>query len=596
MLIISLLVALYTFVFHPKEAKKHGKQQPVAAMQVKQLTADESRRYQYFWLEALRQDGMENYTAAFELYRHCLEINPDASECHFKLAFFDAALGNDSLAQKHYERAFELDPENEEFAMSLGSFYLSKNMVDKGAETFERLVKLAPDRSEYLDMLVRIYQHLKDYPKMLSTLNKLEMVDGQSEDITLTKMQVYSYMGDEQGAYKELMSLVKSHPNDLNYKVMTGNWLLGNGKKAEALKTYLEVLDEEPDNAQAQMALMDYYRADGNMDEADRLLFAMLENPRTETSTRITLMRQVVSDTENGDRDSTRVLGIFNRILSLPQKTSEIAEMKAIYMSLKQMPSDSIKATLRQVIEINPENRQARLQLIDLMWRDSVDAKVIKECEKAIDYIPGEPSLYYFLGLAKYVNEDNQGALEAMQKGATFISDDTPADQSARLYSIMGDILHGMNKEKEAFEAYDRCLEYNPEEISCLNNYAYYLSVKGKDLKRAEQMSYKTIKAEPENGTYLDTYAWILYMQERYEEAKIYIDQVMIVDSASLSSTILDHAGDIYLKIGKKQEALDFWQKALNFNPDDAADIRKKIRNATNPVSVKSNKTNKTKK
>lgn len=578
MLILPLLITLYYSVFAPHKAAKHKKKvQTELVIKTKQLSADESRRYQYFWLEALRQDGMENYTEAFELYRHCLEINPDAAECHFKLAFFDSAMGRDSLAQKHYERALELDPKNEEFAMSLGSFYLSKNMVDKGAEAFERLIELAPDRIEYLDMLVRIYQHLKDYPKMLSALNRMETIDGQSEDLTLSKMQVYSYMGDEKGAYKELMSLVKSHPNDLNYKVMMGNWLLGNSKKPEALKTYLEVIKEEPDNAQAQMALMDYYRADGNMEEADKLLFAMLENPRTESSTRIALMRQVITDNEKSNSDSTRVLGIFNRILSMPQKTSEIAEMKAIYMSLKQMPSDSIKATLRQVIDINPENIEARLQLIDLMWRDSIDANVIKECEKAIDYVPEAPSLYYFLGLAKYINNDNEGALAALQKGSTFIDDQTPADQASRMYSIMGDLLHGMDKAEEAYAAYDRCLEYNPEEISCLNNYAYYLSEEGKELKKAEQMSYKTIKAEPENGTYLDTYAWILYKQERYEEAKIYIDQVMIVDSASLSATIYDHAGDIYVKTGKKQEALDFWQKALDCNPEDAAEIRKKI-------------------
>lgn len=597
MLVLTLLISLYYTVFAPSKTAKHKKKaQPEVVIKTKQLTADEARRYQYFWLEAVRQDGMEHYAEAYELYRHCLDINPDASECHFKLAHFDAAMGRDSLAQLHYERALELDNDNEEFAVSLGSYYLSANKIDKGAEVFERLAQMAPDKTEYLDMLSRIYNHQKNYPKMLSTLNRMEMVDGQSEDLTLTKMQVYSFMGDEKGAYKELMSLVKSHPNDLNYKVMMGNWLLGNGKKPEALKTYLDVIKEEPDNAQAQMALMDYYRVEGNTGEADKLLFAMLENPRTESSTRITLMRQVVSDTENGDRDSTRVLGIFNRILSLPQKTSEIAEMKAIYMTMKRMPADSIKTALRDVLEINPENIQARLQLIDFMWRDSIDQKVIKECEKAIDYVPEEPSLYYFLGLAKYVNEDTEGAVAALQKGVTYVNDDTPVGEVARMYSIMGDALHGLGREEEAYAAYEKCLENDPEELSCLNNYAYYLSVQGKDLKKAEQMSYKTIKAEPENGTYLDTYAWILYMQERYEEAKIYIDQVMKVDSANPSSTLFDHAGDIYIKTGQKQEAIDFWKKALEFNPEDAAEIRRKIENAASPVNENKNKTNKTKK
>lgn len=588
MLIIPLLISLYYSVFAPHKVVKHKKKvQTEAVIQTKQLTEDESRRYQYFWLEAVRQEDMENYTAAYDLYRHCLDINPDASESHFEIARFEVALGNDSLAQMHYERALELDPDNDEFAERLGQYYLSKEMIEKGTEVYERLAKMAPDRSEYLDVLARIYQHQRDYSKMLTTLNRMEMVDGQSEDLTLTKMQVYSYMGDEKGAYNELMSLVKSHPNDLNYKVMMGNWLLGNGKKPEALKTFQDVLKEEPDNAQGQMALMDYYRAEGNTEEADKLLFLMLENPRTEASTRITLMRQVISDNEKGAGDSTRVMDIFNRILSLPQRTSEMAEMKVAYMELKQMPTDSIKAVLHQVLDINPENIQSRLRLIDIMWRDTIDENVIRECEKAIDYNPEEPALYYYLGLAKYLNDDDKGSLSAIKKGVAHISEDTPEGISSRMYMIMGDILHGMGKADEAYAAYDSCLVYNPDEISCLNNYAYYLSVENKDLKRAEQMSYKTIKAEPENGTYLDTYAWILYMQERYEEAKIYIDQVMKVDSASMSATLYDHAGDIYLKTGKTKEALDFWKKALPLKPDNEAEIRKKIDNLTNPNKTK---------
>lgn len=577
---VLLIISLLAFAI-PAHAQKHGKHnQTTQAAKTIVLSDDDERRFQYFWLEAVRYDDMENYSAAYDLYRHCLEINPDASEVHFALARFEAAFGNDSIALQHYERACELDEKNDEFAEKLGQYYLSNNMIEEGAEVFERLATAYPDRTDYLDMLARIYQHQKDYAKMLATLNKMEIAEGQSEELTLSKMQVYSYMGDTKGAYKELSSLVKSHPNDLNYKVMMGNWLLGNGKKQEALKAYQNVLKEEPDHAQAQMSLMDYYRMNGNTEEADKLLYAMLENPRTESQTRISLMRQVVSDNEKTDGDSTRILGIFNRVLSLPQKTSEMAEMKAAYMQMKNMPTDSVKNALRQVLEISPENTQARLQLLDIMWRDTIDENVIRECEKAIDYSPDEPALYYYLGLSKYLNEDNEGALNALQRGVRNISSDTPNNISSSMYMIMGDILHALNKAEEAYAAYDSCLTYNPDEISCLNNYAYYLSVENRNLKKAEQMSYKTIKAEPQNGTYLDTYAWILFMQERYEEAKIYIDQVMKVDSASVSAVIYGHAGDIYAKTGDVKGAVEMWEKSLDAGADDADDIRKKINEA----------------
>lgn len=574
LLLISLIICALLPTYGKKKEKKR---QAVIPKQEQRLNDNDLRRYQYFYLEAIRQEGLGNYPEAFELYRHCLEIDSLASESHFAISGFYSSINKDSLALYHLKKAYSLDPKNDEFAERLGQYYLSQNMIEEGTRVYERLADMCHDRSDFLDVLTRIYQYKKDYPKMLETLNRLEEAEGQSENLTLSKMQVYSSMGDEKGAYEELSRLVKRHPNDLNYKVMMGNWLLANSRKDEALKAYKAVLKEEPGNPQAQMSLMDYYRTTGNSEEADTLLYRILENPETEAQTRISLMRQVVADNEQSGGDSTRILNIFSRILSLPQQTSDMAEMHVAYMNYKHMPTDSILSGLNRVLAINPENIGARLQRLDIMWRDTIDENVIAECEKAIDYTPEETALYYYLGLAKYLNKDEAGALKALRKGATTIKEETPKEISSRIYMITGDILHSMNKSEEAYAAYDSCLNINPNEISCLNNYAYYLSEENRDLKRAEQMSYKTIKAEPENTTYLDTYAWILYMQKRYEEARIYIDQALKNDSTETSSVIWEHAGDIYIRLGLKSDASNYWQKAIDSGADNATEIRKKI-------------------
>ena len=574
LLLISLIICALLPTYGKKKEKKR---QAVIPKQEQRLNDNDLRRYQYFYLEAIRQEGLGNFTEAFELYRHCLEIDSLASEAHFAISGFYSQINKDTLALYHLKKANSLEPENDEFAERLGQYYLSQNKIEEGTRVYERLADIHRDRSEFLDILTRIYQFKKDYPKMLETLNRLEEAEGESENLTLSKMQVYSSMGDEKGAYEELLRLVKRHPNDLNYKVMMGNWLLANSRKDEALKAYKAVLKEEPGNPQAQMSLMDYYRATGNSAEADTLLYQILENPETEAQTRISLMRQVVADNEQGGGDSTRILNIFSRILSLPQQTSDMAEMHVAYMNFKHMPNDSILSGLNRVLAINPENIAARLQRLDIMWRDTIDEKVIAECEKAIDYTPEEPVLYYYLGLAKYLNKDDAGALEALRKGAANIKEDTPMEISSRIYMISGDILHSMNLPEEAYAAYDSCLNINPNEISCLNNYAYYLSEENRDLKRAEQMSYKTIKAEPENVSYLDTYAWILYMQKRYEEARIYIDQALKSDSTQTSSVIFEHAGDIYIRLGLKSDASNYWQKAIDSGSDNATEIKKKI-------------------
>jgi Tfp pilus assembly protein PilF len=138
----------------------------------------------------------------------------------------------------------------------------------------------------------------------------------------------------------------------------------------------------------------------------------------------------------------------------------------------------------------------------------------------------------------------------------------------------MGDIMHQKGMDREAFAAYDSCLVWKDDNIGCLNNYAYYLSEKGVRLDEAERMSYRTIKAEPKNATYLDTYAWILFMQKRYNEAKTYIDQTLEYDNDS-SAVLLEHAGDIYYHTGDVEEAVNYWRNAYDCTADD--DARKQL-------------------
>ena len=117
----------------------------------------------------------------------------------------------------------------------------------------------------------------------------------------------------------------------------------------------------------------------------------------------------------------------------------------------------------------------------------------------------------------------------------------------------MGDILHQKGLAEAAFAAYDSCLVWKGDNISCLNNYAYYLSERGERLTQAEEMSYKTIKAEPKNATYLDTYAWILFMEGRYSEAKIYIDQALQnLEESENNDVIKEHAEKIKSKLIKE--------------------------------------------
>lgn len=546
----------------------------------RKLTDEEKTRYGYLYMEAVKQQSLDNDMLAMELYKRCLEINPDAAEANYAMGLYYAYSRQNDKALLHFKRAAELEPQNTEFAQSLARIYIYYNKFDEACHVLETLSEQHPNNSEYLSQLASIYEANKDYTSLLKVLGKIEVNEGQSEQLTLAKMQACTLNNDNDGAFRELKSLVDAHPHDMNLQVMMGNWLLNNDQKAKALETYQHVLQVEPDNAQGQMALIDYYRVEGMKEDADKLLYEMLINPKTDASTRISLIRDWVGDTEEAGGDSVRVMQLFDKVLALPQTTSEMAEMKVAYMQLKNAPKDSIKAGYEKVLEITPENVSARLNLIDIMWKDTVDLNVINECKKAVEYVPDEPVLYYYLGLAQYINKFYDEATATFRQGANNITSDTPKDVAADLYTILGDSYYKKGMKEESFVAYDSCLVYNPDNVVCLNNFAYFLSVENRELKKAEKMSYRAITAEPTNSTYLDTYAWILFQQDRYDDARKYIDMAIEneKDSANIDGDILYHAGDIYLKLGLRQQAIDFWERALQAELDDADILRKRLK------------------
>ncbi|MCD8210521.1 MAG: hypothetical protein LUC37_03125 [Prevotella sp.] len=578
-ILIVLLVAIFS-LGHGMNALASKKSSKAKAKNLSfpSISHNDSLRYKIFYLEAIKQQISGNYDGAYNLLRHCLKINPHAAEAYFVLSFYDGILGGDSLAMQDIKNASEINPENNAFLERLATGYVRTDNFDGAIKVYEKLSKNSPERSDILDILIQLYAQRKDYDNMLATIIRMEALEGSNEETALAKMQVYSMQGKKEEELNALKLLAEQHPYDMNYRVMIGNWLLQNGSPEDAFKEYSYALEQEPDNTTAQMSLIDYYKEIGQKQKADSIQEDLLINPNTPIESKMLLMRIVVAENEkNFSSDSTRVLTLFKKIIAEPQKTPDMVELYAAYMSLKNMPQDSISQALEKVLEIAPDNVSARLQLIQAKWAEQDFDEVISLSRQAIDYNPDEIAFYYFLGLAYMQKDDDKNALETMQRGISMADEDSNPSLVSDLYGIMGDLLHSMGQDKEAYQAYDSCLQWKDDNIGCLNNYAYYLSVEDKDLTKAEQMSYRTIQAEPSNSTYLDTFAWILFKQGRYTEALQYIDMAISNDSTE-SAVIIEHAGDIHAINGDIETAVDFWQKALEKGAEDEALIKRKIK------------------
>ncbi len=560
-----------------KAVQPTGATEEAAFVSLPAISHNDSLRFKIYYFEAIKQQTSGNFDAAYDLLQHCLTINPNAAEAYFMLSFYDGILKNDSAALADVKKASELNPANNAYLERLGAGYFSINNLAEATKAYEKLAKNSPERSDVLDILAQLYGRQKDYDKMLDVLERMETLEGANEDLTLAKMRVYSLQGKKQEEFNELKSMAAKYPNDMNYRVMMGNWLLQNGKADEAYRQYAEVLQAEPENSNARMSMIDYYRTTKQPLRADSLQEALLVSTKTPTDSKIVLIRQAVAESEQQGGDSSKVLNLFRKILAQPQETSDMAELYAAYMTLKKMPQDSISKVLETVLAISPDNAGARLQLIQAEWGEQDFDRVAELSRQAIDYNPDELAFYYFLGLAYVQKDDDDSALDALRRGVSQITKQSNKDLVSDFYAIMGDILHDKGLAEEAYAAYDSCLQWKDDNLGCLNNYAYYLSEENRELAKAEQMSYRTVQAEPDNATFLDTYAWILFKRKKYAEAMQYINMAVDNDTTK-SAVIIEHAGDIHAVNGDTDGAVKFWQQALEAGAENDKAIRRKIK------------------
>ena len=567
---IGLWLLLLCCLSLPSQARR-DKIKRVAPQAVKadSLSYEASRRYNYFFLEAVRQQNAGHYDAAFDLINYCLQLNPNAAEAYFMRSGYYSELNLDSLDFADLVKAVTLQPSNDTYQERLAEGYLNTGKYDKAIETYENLYSNNRSRSDVLGDLVQLYKQQKDYDGMLRTIRRIEQVEGESDQTAMMKMNVYELKGDEKNAYKTLKMLADTHPIDQNYTLMLGNWLMQHKGQKEAYKLYTEALNADPSNVYAQSAMYDYYRAMSQDSLANGMMNRILLGKNTPQKSRIQFLRQAIMDSEERKDDSTEVVKLIDRVQQVVPTDTLVAQMRVAYYSMKKFPKPDVNKALSELLELQPDNAGTRMQLIQNEWDSGNWKKIDSLSTPGMLYNPDEMAFYYFSGLSRWYEKDNRGALDALQRGTRAITDKSNRETVGVIYSILGEIYHNMGNKAQSFAAYDSCLQWKPDDVVTLNNYAYYLGEEGVSLKKAEEMSAKAVKAEPKNATYLDTYAWVLYKQKRYAEAKIYIDMALKFTADSTNdATLREHAGDIYVGLKNYTSAVEFYKQALQQGGD----------------------------
>lgn len=541
-------------------------------------------RLDYFMAEAAKSRMQGQWSKAMELYSHCLQIDSCSAEALYQLGRISFYLRQDSAGLEYLHKAVDLDPDNTYYIEPLAAILLRQGCEDDALPLLEHISKLQSNRSDVLSHLASIYSKTGRLEDAISTLDRLEMLEGKMSQLSNEKFSLYMEMGDSVKAFAELQSLCDEYPADLSYKIDMAYCYQQLGDFEKALQMYDEVRAIDPANVPLQMAMLDYYLSQGMDSLYDATRDSILYAPETETAKRVVLIQQMVQRMSPDSADTEQIIKRFERVLQLDSTNVELLTMYAAFLDYRQKPQEMIQSVMSRVLLVEPDNEMATQWLLQY-YASRKDYFSLEEiCRRGVNYHPKDLVYPYFLGMIMLERNNNAEALEVLDRGIRLRSEDTRLALVSDAFTVKGDVFYKMGKHADAFLQYDSALVYNKDNVLCLNNYAYYLSLRNEYLDKAEEMSYRTIKAEPDNRTYLDTYAWILFMQAKYEQAQEYMDKVVPRDSSEqflmtdlyTSTAILEHAGDIAWMNGDAERATYLWQLAVRRGDDEVTPILRK--------------------
>lgn len=537
---------------------------PVQAS-LNQLSPEQQRKFDYFYYEAANLKNAGKYDAAYDLFSYCLSLDTASSPVLYELAMFQLQRNRPEKAVEMLKSAVAHSDDNFTYRMTLAGLYRNLGMYGEASDSYEELVKRYPDKSELNYYLADALTQEGEIGAAIDAYNVLESTMGMNETLSLQKFKLYQTLKQPDKAFEEIEKLANKYPMNARYRLLMGDLHLENEETEKALACYQKAHEIDPDDPRYIVSMANYYDQTGDKEAAEQEIRDALVNEKLDVETKVGILSRYVQRLQQTQQGIENANSLFQTLLD---QHPEDTELKLMYGSLlmAQQKEEEAKFQFQLVTEMEPSNEGAWQQLLNISLKGEDIPEVIRICTRCKELFPEAPEYYFYLGIGYYMQEKYQESLDTYYAGLKIIPEGNGVVKS-NFYGQIGDLYYQMEKMDEAYKAYDEALKYNENNAPVLNNYSYFLILDKKDLKKAERMAAQCIKLEPDNATYLDTYAWVFFVQGNYTLAKIYIENALSKDKTN-SAELVDHYGDILYMSGEKDKALEQWKKAKEMGKD----------------------------
>lgn len=540
------------------------------------------------YLEALMQKLRGNIDAYAELLERSYSLNPDdkyvASE-YGNVLIRTGIQNGDSL---RVAKGVDLIRDYAESPEGLDDYYTQVTAAqmslligddDYALDVMKRIYEGNPDRPEaglaYSDKLSE-RQDSSSLKKALAVLDTIETREGPSILLVGRRLNIYMINSDTTAILNEIKRRMEHSPNQPDMMIMGGDIYSHFNMPDSALKYYNKAISLDPNNGLAYYSLANHYMNQGDSVGYGREMMKAVELPDLDLDIKTELIRDYVTRFYKDPTKRPELDAMFSRMLELNPHESSVHGFYGEYLAATGRYPEAAEQIEYQ-LDLDPGvSAQQWSMLTSLYFSSDEYEKAAESAKRGMKYFPDSEDLPLQLGAAYTAAGEPLKSIDLIKPLADSTTD---MPRKSDLLTAIGDAWYAAEMPDSAFTYYEKAIEINPGNTLAMNNSAYFLACQNKDLDRALLLILKVIESKPDDPTSLDTYAWVLFKRGEYEQAGDIIDKTLSLEEEP-SAELLEHAGDIYFMNRKHKEAVEYWKKALELDPDNEL-LKKKVTHKT---------------
>ncbi len=514
--------------------------------------------FQYSFFEGNRQKMLGNFKEASANYNNCLKINPKSAAANYEMATLYAMTQNFEPALNYAQNAYSLDPSNKWYQTLCIGLFQSLGQNQKAAEWLQDFLEKNPDEYDAYLELANSFLQINKPDEALKALDNFENRFGFSEELMVEKNRIHIQMGNYVAARLEVQKILKLEPENMQYQILLADLYFEDRQPDKAFEIYQEVLKIEPNNGQVHFSLSEYYDLKGDTEKSFEELKLAFASDMVDFDLKIKLLFNYVGIKDATDEEQKQIYTLVNLML---EKYPNDMKVHSLYSDIlvKDKLFEEAQRELILITKNVPDNYDVWEQLMYIdnqldRFQDLFDHSV-----QMLNYFPEKSMAYFFAGLGAYQIEKYQESVDYLESGLPFSQGDSVLN--SQFHTLLGDAFHKLRKHEASDQSYEKAISLNSKNFYVYNNYSYFLSLRAHKLDRATELMEVCISKFPNNLTYLDTYAWVLYQKKQFAEALKLIEK-SYQNGGDQNDEVLEHYGDILYQNNRIAEAVDKWKEA----------------------------------